>query len=161
MPNIREFETPALELRPSEVGVEATAAAARRGGAFYNQAAAAMTSIGQHAGSAIREAGDAAVKFAQHREISAGAAHFAQMQDSYISAWNDTLKNPNLDPNDPTVAASFRAGIQPSIDQWKASFITEGGRHIGTAIANGDRWLLQKHAYQVTATAGFVVHILT
>lgn len=139
MPNIRTFETPALDIRPTEVGVEATAAAARRGGTFFNQAAAAMTSIGQRAGSAIQEAGNAAVKYLQHREISAGAAHFAQMQDSYISAWNDTLKNPNFDPNDPTVAANFRAGMQPNIDQWKDSFITEGGRHWAETHANSFR----------------------
>jgi hypothetical protein len=128
MPNIRTFDTPALELRPSEIGVEATAAAARRGGAFYNQAAQAMQTLGQHAGSAIKDAGEAAVKWETHRQISAGAPVMAQMEDSFGEAWKKKINNPDLDPNDPTIAGTFRAGMEPAFDRFRNGFHTEEGR---------------------------------
>ncbi len=48
MPNIKTYDTPALGLVPSETGIQAVAAAARRGGAFFNQAAGALNQIGQY-----------------------------------------------------------------------------------------------------------------
>ena len=44
MPNIPIFDAPSnLGLQPTEMGVDARAAVARRGGAFYQQAADAIT----------------------------------------------------------------------------------------------------------------------
>ena len=37
MPNIREFDTPSLSLRPTETGIDATLNSAKRVGMFYNQ----------------------------------------------------------------------------------------------------------------------------
>jgi hypothetical protein len=145
VPNIRTFETPALDIRPTEVGVEAVAAAARRGGMFSNQASDAMIRLGQQAGSAIRDAGDAAVKWQEHREISAGAAHFAQMEDSFTNGWNAKAKN--ADPNDPTVAATFRAGMEPSFDKFRNGFLTERGR----AWAEGRIDAFREHMFHKTS----------
>ena len=129
MPNIKQFEPGALGYQPTEVGIESTAAAARRSGAFFNQKAQALDTTGQRLGSAVRDAGDAAVKYMEHREISAGAAKFSQMEESYTAAWNKTANSPNFDPNDPSAADQFRAGMQPSLDDFKQSFLTENGRN--------------------------------
>jgi hypothetical protein len=126
VPNIRTFDVPQEQLAPSEIGIESTAAAARRGGTFYNQAAAALEARGQQAGSAIKDAGGLAIKWQQQREISKGAADFAQMDNSFTRQWQIEAKNTNGD--DPTVATRFRAGMEPAFDKFKNSFLTEGGR---------------------------------
>src|ERR1044071_2017459 len=125
MPNIREFDTGQLGLQPSEIGVEATAAAARRSGAFFHEAAQDFTTLGQRVSSAIRDAGDAAVKYLEHREISQGAANFTALQDAKTKEWNATAKS--ADPNDPSVATRFREeSLDPSLDKFKTTFMTEG-----------------------------------
>jgi hypothetical protein len=127
MPNIRQFDTPALDIRPTETGVQATAAAARRGGAFFNQAAEDMTGLGNRIAGAVRDVGEVAVDFAQHREISAGAAEFAKMHAQLTDAWNNTVKN--ADPNDTSVASKFNDQVlQPALDKFSGAFNTEGGQ---------------------------------
>lgn len=127
MPNIRTADVGPLGLTPSETGVESLAAAARRGGAFFNQAAEALSSTGQKLGQAVREAGDAALAYQQHREVSAGAASGAGMVASLNEDWNTTAKN--ADPNDPSVAAKWREEtLQPALDKFKENFQTEGGQ---------------------------------
>lgn len=127
MPNIREFDTGQIGLQPTEVGVEATAAAARRSGAFFHEAAQDLTTLGQRFGAAIRDAGDAAVKYLEHREISQGAANFTALQDAKTKEWNTTAKD--ADPNDPSIAARFREeSLDPSLDKFKSTFMTEGGQ---------------------------------
>lgn len=135
---IRQYESPISSIRPSEVGVEATAAAARRAGGFFSQSAAALRALGSETaaageqtarmvGSSIRDAGAAAVDYAQHREIAHGAAADAGLTDKLTNAWNDTVKN--ADPNDPTVAAKFREQVmEPELQKFGESFLTEGGQ---------------------------------
>jgi hypothetical protein len=147
VPNIRTFETPQLGLQPSEIGVEATAAAARRGGQFYNQAAGALDALGQRAGSAIKYAGDTAVNYMQHREISNGAAKLAQIEDGFTGAWQQLAANPNLDWNDPTIVQRFRAGMEPGLQKFKDSFLTEGGKQ----WAEGRIEQFREHMFHKTA----------
>src|SRR5690349_18231587 len=119
MPQIRQYEAPNLGLEPSETGVQAAASAGRLAGRFYNQAAAATERVGsltervgamkaaegeqfaRNLAGGIRDAGSVAVQYAEHQEISHGAASFAQLNDVLTNAWNDTAKN--ADPNDPMV----------------------------------------------------------
>jgi hypothetical protein len=143
MPNIREFDAPALDIRPSEIGVEATAAAARRGGAFFNQAGQAYDSIGQRAGSAIRDAGDVAVQQISHQEITHGAATFAQLHADLTDKWNETVKN--ADPNDTSVAGKFNETVlQPALDKFQQAFNTEPGQK----WAEGRIDALRDHMFQ-------------
>jgi len=147
VPNIRTFDTPQLGLQPTEIGIEATAAAARRGGTFYNQAAAALTARGQHIASATKDAGDLAINYIEHREISNGAAKLAQIEDGYTGAWQKFAADPNRDWNDPTVVQQFRAGMEPGLQQFKDSFITERGRD--WAEGRVDRF--REHMFSKTA----------
>jgi hypothetical protein len=134
-------------LQPSEIGIESTAAAARRGGTFFNQAAAAITSTGQHFGEALKTAGDAAINYQQHREISAGAAKLAQIEDSQTGVWQQTLANKGVDWNDPTIAQQFRAGMEPTLQGFKDSFLTAGGRDWAESRVEDFR----KHMFAKTA----------
>jgi len=128
MPNIRSYDAPAgIGLQPSQTGVEAVAGAARRGGAFFNQAADSLRQTGAEFGSAIKTAGDVAVKYMEHDEISKGAAGFATLQNNLLTQWNETAKN--ADPNDPSTAGKFIDDIvNPSLEKFTGSFNTEGGQ---------------------------------
>jgi hypothetical protein len=129
MPNIREVNAGNIGLQPTEIGVEATAGAARRIGAFYNQAGNALAETGQRAGGAIRDAGDAAVKFEDHREISAGIKNGTDLMANLTNMWNQTIKAPGLDPNDPSVAAKFKAEtLEPALQQFQSGFNTEASQ---------------------------------
>lgn len=127
MPNIRSYDTPALDIRSTDRGVEATAAAARRGGAFFNQAAEDMTGLGNRIAGTVRDVGQVAVDYAQHREISTGATEFATMHARLTDAWANTVKN--ADPNDTGVMQRFNEKVlQPTLEKYQSSFITEGGQ---------------------------------
>src|SRR5260221_498635 len=125
MANIRELDAPKdLGLRPTEIGVDAIAAAARRIGTFYNQTAEARSDTGQRIGSTIKEAGQVAVDYMDHREISAGAANGALFMANMNQAWEEKAKH--ADPNDTTVAAKFREEtLEPALQQFQQGFNTE------------------------------------
>src|SRR5258708_3327228 len=63
---------------------------------------AGLADTGRRVGSSIAAAGDVAVKYLEHRDISQGAPAFARVLAQKTNEWNDTVKN--ADPNDPTVA---------------------------------------------------------
>ena len=146
MPNIKGFDAPDLGLRPSETGVEAFAAAARRTGAFYNQAGEALSATGARIGSAIRDVGDIAVKFEDHREISAGAASFAKLQDNLTQQWNERAKT--ADPNDPKVAAKVRDEVvEPALENFPAGVSTENSQRFAEQKVEA----LRQHMFEKTA----------
>ena len=161
MPAIKEFNAPNLGLVPSEVGVEATAAAARRIGAFSNQAANAMERVGQRAGSAIRDAGDVYVKYEDHRQISAGAAHGAALIDGLNNQWAARIKDPNLDPNDPSVAGKFREEVlEPTLQKFGEGFTTERSQNWAEHFVDQYRQhMFQKTSADVSKLAGDAAQI--
>lgn len=134
MPNIRENSAPSgLGLNPTETGVEATAGAARRVGGFYNQVSDAYNTVaglkndeGNRISGAVKDVGQVAVDYMDHKEISAGAAHGAELVAQVNDAWNQKLKDPNFDPNDTTAAAKFREEtLAPALEQFQSGFNTE------------------------------------
>lgn len=127
MPNIKSYDAPALDIRPTEIGVEAAASAARRGGAFFNQAAQDIQSTGERFGKDIRDVGAAVDQYETHQQVSHGAATFVQMHSNLTDRWNDIVKN--ADPNDPSVAAKFNETVlAPALDDFKDAFTTEGSQ---------------------------------
>lgn len=132
MPNIRTYEAPkGLGLQPDERGTDAALQVARRGGAFFNQAADAVESVGKMEGrmaeSTIRDVGKAVNDYMEHREVSQGAASYAGLNDKLTQQWNETAKG--ADPNDPTVAQKFREQIlEPELQKFGQSFLTEGAQ---------------------------------
>ena len=158
MPNIRGFDAPqGLDLRPTETGIDAVINSAKRTGTFYNQAADALNDTGRRAASAITDAGDVAVKYEDHREISAGAATFAQLQANLTDQWNQTAKN--SDPNDPSVAAKFREEVMgPALDQFQSGFNTENSQKFAELMFESLRQLLfEKTAADQSILAGIAV----
>jgi hypothetical protein len=158
MPNIREQSAPEnLGISPTEMGVDARAAVARRGGAFYNQAAEALTSIGSRIASTVTDVGDVAVKYEDHREISAGAAKFAELQLNLTNKWNAIAKD--SDPNDPSVAAKFREEtVNPALENFKSGFNTERSQQFAEQKVEALRThMFEKTAADQSALAGIAV----
>lgn len=150
MPNIKTYDQPSLGLNPTEVGVEATARAAGRAGAFFNQVASATEAVGNQfargVSSAVRDAGDVVVRFAEHKEISQGAAAYAALNDRLTQQWNERAKT--ADPNDPTVAAKFREEVlEPELEKYRGGFLTEGGQKFAEARVDN----LRNHMFEKTA----------
>lgn len=150
MPQIREYTNQVNGLQPTDQGVQAVAGAARRIGSNYASAADATSSVGNrfasNLGSAIRDAGDVAVKFVEHREISHGAASYATLNENLTKAWNDRAKT--ADPNDPTVAAKFREeALEPALEKYRQAFVSEGGQKYADARVDS----LRNHFVQKTS----------
>lgn len=150
MPQIKQVENQVDGLRPDDRGIDATLQVARRAGAFYNQQADAVKTVGdqlgRNANSAINAAGDKAVDYMEHREISHGAAAYANLNDQLTQAWNETAKS--ADPNDPTVAANFRENVlEPQLQKYKEGFLTEGGQKFAEARIDS----LRNHMFEKTA----------
>lgn len=158
IPNIREFSAPqGLGLQPSEVGVEATAVAARRVGAFYNQAGEAQADTGRRIGSTIQDVGDVAVKYEDHREISAGAATGTGLIAQANTQWNEIAKK--ADPNDPSTAQKFLTEkLEPALEEWKKGFNTENSQKWAEQFADQYRkHMFEKTAADMSSLAGIAV----
>lgn len=131
MPKIEEFNPGNLALRPSELGVDATAAAARRIGGAYNQAAAAKEQTGHLLGSGIASAGEAAVAIEDLREISTGAAKGVELFAGLVDSKDQAIKG--IDPNDPAYGQKVDAAVkqwreqqlEPALDQFSQGFNTQ------------------------------------
>lgn len=157
MPNIKEYEAPALGLQPSDRGAASFAAVGRRAGAFYSQAAGSIAGAGARLGSGIASVGDAAVAYMDHREISAGTAKSAQLFDSLTQSWNETAQK--ADPNDPSVANKWREEVLgPALDKFQEGFNTE--RSQTWALHRTDQireHLFTKTAADMSSLAGIAV----
>jgi hypothetical protein len=127
MANIPGFDTPNLGLQPTETGINARVQSAYRGRALFDQAANATAQAGAKLGAGIAAAGQAAVQYESHREISAGAAHGAQMLANLTDDWNKTAQEAaQKDPNDPSVAPRWREQtLEQKLEEFKSGFNTE------------------------------------
>jgi hypothetical protein len=143
MPKITQYEAGNLALRPTETGIEARAAAARRIGATYNQVGGAEQQLGQETAQlgafkghvqetfggrlaqGVSDAGSAAVRYMDHQQISHGALGLAGLFANATQDWNDTLKN-TPDSNDPTIARDFlEKRLEPALNKFREGFTTE------------------------------------
>jgi hypothetical protein len=139
MPNISEFNAGPLGLQPSEVGVESTARAGYRLGAYGNQIAQAKDREGQlfaqsarEVGSAVREAGDTAVQYLGHREISTAAPLGAKLIDDLNNDYTKTINNVPVGQSaltdGPTVQKWREDTLEPALQKFKDGFSTEIGQ---------------------------------
>lgn len=127
MPKITVFEAPdSIGFRPTEVGISATAAAARRVGTEFSDIAASQVATGRALGSGIEALGTAAVKIADHEQISRGTAAFSSFINAKTKQWDETVKT--ADPNDPTVGPKFLDGLEKELENFKGGFLTENAQ---------------------------------
>lgn len=144
-------------MQPTETGIDATVQAAKRVGVAYGQVADSLNQTGARVGSTIRDAGQAALDYEDHREISHGAATFAQLQDKLTQQWNETAKN--ADPNDPSVAAKFREQVlQPALENFQSGFNTENSQRFAETKVDALRnHMFEKTSADMSTLAGIAV----
>lgn len=126
MPNISEYEAPQnLDLRPSETGIEATARAAQRINMYGSQEAQDLQRTGEQIGRGIGQIGEAVDQYVTHQQISAGGKHGTEASAGIEQQWNNLLKSPGFDPNDPSTAAKFREEVvEPALEDFQKGFTT-------------------------------------
>lgn len=166
MPNIPSFNAPSnLGLQPTEIGVDAQAAAARRINSAYNQAGQGIENTGQRLGSAIGGAisagGKIAVDQMDHEQISHGAKAGSELLLQKEQEWNDTAKQ--ADPNDPSVAGKFREeSLEPALEQFAAGFTTEKSQAWAERFVDQVRQHMDnKTTADMSRAAGIAVHTNT
>ncbi len=130
MPQLVEYVNKE-NITPTDRGIEARVQEGRRVGAFFNQVAESTRDFGnrtaQQIGSAIRDAGDAAVAYTTHREIGQGIGAHALLENGLTNKWNDIAKS--ADPNDPSVRQKFiEEQLSPALEKFNDAFHTEGGQ---------------------------------
>lgn len=160
MANIREQSAPEnLSINPTEMGVDARAAVARRGGAFYNQAAEAISDTGRRVGSAIKDVGQVADDYVTHRDISKGAAEGTAIVANANTLWNQKLKDPNFDPNDPSTGQKFMTEtLEPALTKFKEGFSTERSQQWAEQFtAQYRKHMFEKTASDMSTLAGIAV----
>lgn len=141
MPAIAEY-TSKENIQPTETGVQATAMAGRRIGASFNQTAADVERVGKQAaqgyGSAVHVAGEVALAYAEHDDVSKLSANGSKLLQNATQEWDERVKN--ADPNDPTTAPKFlEETLTPALDKLKASAWTDKGQKFAEAHADAMR----------------------
>lgn len=122
-------------ITPTDRATESRVQQARRQGAAFNQVAESVRDTGhrlaQQAGGAIRDAGDAAVAYQDHREISQGAAVGAMLFNSLTNDKDNLVKG--IDTNDPGYSTKVAAALddwrtntlEPKLDDFRKGFTTQ------------------------------------
>lgn len=167
MPNIRTYEAPqGLDLRPSEIGVDAVAGAGRRIAGSYDEAAAAVSTVGNQTArnikSTIEDAGTVALQHIDSQQIAAGAAKGTEMFGALNQSKDDALKG--IDPKDPLYGQKVAAAIQqwrdeklePSLEKFRDGFLTEGGQKWAEHFIDKTRQHMFTHSAADISTAAGV-----
>lgn len=177
MPKIPQYTSEA-DLRPTEVGVEATAAAARRGGAFFNQAAQDLKQLGSEtanageqtarmAGSAIKGAGQVAVEYVDRQDKVKVSTAMTGGLATLEKDWQQTLNGNGLDKNDPnyvppanpndtTIAAKFQKDrVEPFLESLsQIPFGENGQKYAENKAAELRQHISQKMTADISTQAG-------
>src|SRR5258706_14052120 len=157
MPQLVEYVNKE-NITPTDRGTEARVQEGRRVGVFFNQRAESLRDFGNRTGQqisgAIKDAGDAAVAYSQHRELNQGADTYWQKRSDIENAWDETVKGnpgkgiPPADPHDPTVQQRFmEERVKPDLQQWGDTFHTEAGQRFAQERISS----LTGHMYEKTA----------
>jgi len=124
MPNITGYDAPALDIRPTEIGVESTAAAGRRVGVYGSQIAEAKRQEGQSIAGAVKTVGDVVNDYEAQREISTAAKHGADVMAKGSQSLNAFMTGADIpdDPSNPQAKKDeLNARLQNpnSVQQWR------------------------------------------
>jgi hypothetical protein len=128
VPQIAQYEAPqGIGLKPTNLGTDATSAAARRLQADYSEAAAAQQSIGTTIARDVELGGKIALEYADAQQISNGAPGYAGLAADAMREWEVRNK---ANPNDPTTSQKFLTEyLEPKLQEFKdKGFYTEGGQ---------------------------------
>lgn len=182
MPQIKEYTAENAALHPTETGIDAAAQAARRIGAFYNQAGEterrAAQDVARGAEGIVRgtkafvgsvdtgvkslgQAVDAAQAWVSHAQISNGQKNLFQASDNLTQAWNTLFdQTVDRDPNNGTIQAQFMQGtFEPWAQQYINGFSAPGARDWAEAQVEKLRnHFTQKTSADMVSMAGHAIN---
>ena len=135
MPAIKEYEARAVELRPSETGVESFQRAGYREKADYNEA-------GQRIGAGVGELGRGGEQIANaqqlqttHAESTKLVADFAVLNANQNQGYNNAVRG--TDPNDATVGQKwFASNYQPAAQKLLDEATTPEAKDLANRLLN-------------------------
>lgn len=168
MPNIEDFSAGNIDIRPTEIGVESTAAAGRRMGVYGSQIAQSY----EQAGRALGQVATVAEQYVEHREINTAAKHAADFVVNHNQSWNDYISGKDIPEgtlgrddaiaariNNPNAGKQWREqNLEPDLQQFQTGFLTKGGREWGDHFANTYReHMAVKTAADQSSMAGAVI----
>ena len=123
MPTLKPYEAGVQGLRPSETGIEATAAAARRLSGIVSEIAEAKEKTGRIFSSTISDIGTLAHDHMAAIEVNRGAPAWAAKQLSLEQQWDATHK---ASPDNPANVPKFlNETLEPQLQQFRNSFFTD------------------------------------
>lgn len=141
MPNIREYNAPKLQLRPSD---RAESALNRTASALGNQASAqarlgeaqegaarakgqGLVALGAAIGEGVADTGKQYVQWKTNKEVSQGLVAAAGIQNQLSQAWNQTASTADL--NDTSIGPQFQEKtLEPILEKFVGGFSTEEGQ---------------------------------
>lgn len=144
MPTIQQYELPNLGLQPTETGITATAAAARRVTGAYSEAAQAKMEEGHVISGALTTAIETGRQYEVHQELNNGAPAWANTQFSIDKQWSDYHK---AHPDDPAGGQKFLNDVvEPQLQKFRSGFITDEGQKFAEGRIDAYREHLFKKA---------------
>lgn len=127
MPEIKEY-TAGAAITPTETGIESTAAAARRGGQFFNQIAASKEQIGHEADQTIKGVGETALQYLDFQQVNAASAKFSKYQADKVEQWNSLMRG-TKDPNQAHfLGKQFTDEMEPELQDFIKGMGTQRSR---------------------------------
>ena len=125
--NISTYDPGLPDIRPSEVGVEATATAAYRANRAFTELGSSIEQtgrqLGQDIGQGVKADVGAAYDMAVHKEVAHGSAAESGLINQANDAWNSIMTDPKTDPNDPNIAANFQQKILQPLDRLQIEIV--------------------------------------
>ncbi len=95
----------------------------------------------------MQDVGNQVVQYEDHREISAGSAAAAELQQNLTAQWNDTAKH--ADPNNPSVAAKFNEEVvAPALEKFQSGFSTDNSQKFAEQKVDS----LRQHMFEFTTS---------
>jgi hypothetical protein len=126
MPTLKPYEAGVQGLRPTETGIEATAAAARRVGGAYSEAAESVKAAGHAIASTVTEIGNVVQGHMAAMEINRGAPAWAATQLSLDQQWKATHEG---SPDNPVNGPKFlNDTLEPRLQAFRSGFFTTEGQ---------------------------------
>ena len=151
MPTLKPYEAGVQGLRPSETGIEATAAAARRLSGIVSEIAEAKEKTGRIFSSTISDIGTLAHDHMAAIEVNRGAPAWAAKQLSLEQQWDATHK---ASPDNPANVPKFlNETLEPQLQQFRNSFFTDVGQQWAEKRIDSFRESMYKKAQADSASA--------
>ena len=141
MPDLPQFDATAADrgLQTNNIGEQATAQEGYRVGRFYHD-------TGQEIGSDVARLGEQYQAHVTFQQQSAGLATAAANHNQFVQAFDQVLKDPSIDKQDPAIMTRTMAAYDAAQQKWLEGFTTDAGKKWAVEHASSERESFQHYA---------------